>query len=154
MRQLDKQGNEVASELMDALVDESIERRFNIAFEQKVTEQEYNKKLAQRMERVMTRRSWTDQIKLRQEQQGYYRGEDGKVTAKAADEYRQLTTQVNLVLFGIPHFNCNRDLMSPEQQRTINIFEGLLTRWGEKYPAKTAAQLVNDCLEIFSLETV
>lgn len=151
---LNRQGNEAASELMDALVDESIERRFNNAFGQKVEEEEYNKKLAQRMERVLARRSWTDQIKARQEQQGYYRDSEGKITERATEEYKELTIQVNQVLFGQPHFNCDRDLMSLEQQSTIHAFEGFLTRWATKYPNKSASMLVNDCLNLFSVKVV
>jgi hypothetical protein len=55
--------NYTAIALLKALAVESIERRFNNAFDQKVTEDEYNERLKVRMQGIQTRRTLTDAIK-------------------------------------------------------------------------------------------
>lgn len=147
-------GNQNAFALIVALATESLERRADSIFNLKRTEEEYEARTKLRRERVLARRSWTDEIKARQEQQGYYRGEDSKITPQATEEYRALTVQVNLALFGQEHFECNRDTMTLEQQSTIHAFETFLTRWGVKYPQKSATVLVSDCLNLFTVKAV
>lgn len=145
-------GNRKAKGLVRALALESLERRADAAFNILRTEQEREQRAALRVKRIIAYRSWTDQVKLRQEQQGYYRDSEGKITARATAEYRDLTVKVNLSLFGQPHFNCDRDTMSLEQQVIIESFETFLARWAVKYPNKSATQLVGECLNIFSLQ--
>jgi hypothetical protein len=144
-------GNKEALALISALAIESLERRADTAFNRQRTEEEYEFRTELRRKRIVTRYLWTDQIKMRQEEQGYYRDEDGKITQQATDEYRELTRQVNQALFARPHFNCNRDTMTLKQQIAIEGFEELLTRWGAKHPNKNASELVADCLDIYTI---
>ncbi len=65
VRELDKQGNQIATALVDAFFEESIERRFDTAFEKKVSETEYNQRLVLRMSRLMARHAWTDILRDR-----------------------------------------------------------------------------------------
>jgi hypothetical protein len=145
-------GNQNAFALIVALATESLERRADSVFKIKRSEEEYEARTKLRRERVLARQSWTDQIKLRQEHHGYYRDENGKVSAKASEEYKRLTIKVNLVLFGQPHFEGNRDNMTLEQQSTIHAFETFMARWGAKYPDKEATVLVQDCLNLFDVK--
>lgn len=131
IRALDRKGNETAQAFTDAILEESLERRFDTAFGKEVTEQERNASLALRMQRIKARRSYTDLIKLHQEYLGYYGTQRGK------DEFRGLTTKVNLALFGQPHFKCDRDTMTPFQQRTIAAFEGTIFNKFDFFVEKT-----------------
>lgn len=136
-------GNKKASALLKALAIESIERRFDRAFGKVVTEQERDLKLAERYRRLQTRRDWTDIIKDIQETQGYYRTKIGN------EEFRDATVLVNRKLFGVDHFDCNRDNMTPEQQKIITQFEGGLVFYASKRKNRQSAyEIVKEYLEL------
>jgi hypothetical protein len=60
-----KHNNSVAIALLKASMQETIERRFDIAFNQRVEESERNERLALRMQRLLTRKTWTDVLQDR-----------------------------------------------------------------------------------------
>lgn len=136
-------GNKRAAALLRALAIESIERRFDRAFGKVVTEQERDLKLAERYRRLQTRRDWTDVIKDIQETQGYYKTKMGN------DEFREATVLVNRKLFGVDHFDCDRDNMTPEQQKIITQFEGGLVFYASKRKNRQSAyEIVKEYLEL------
>ena len=136
-------GNKRAAALLRALAIESIERRFDRAFGKVVTEQERDLKLAERYRRLQTRRDWTDVIKDIQETQGYYKTKMGN------DEFREATVLVNRKLFGVDHFDCDRDNMTPEQQKIITQFEGGLVFYSSKRKNRQSAyEIVKEYLEL------
>lgn len=63
IRVLSKKGNAVADEMIDAFLEESLDRRFAKAFDQVVAEDEYNRRLEARMQGKISRRALTDGIK-------------------------------------------------------------------------------------------
>lgn len=131
-------GNQKAIALIGALAIESLERRVDRAFGIKRSEEERDERLKLRMKRVANFFQWTDCIKTNQELQGIYRTDRGR------DQFAKLVTKVNLALFNQPHFCCDRDNMTDEQQNTIAPFEMLLKK---KYrPGCDLEQLIDDCL--------
>ena len=60
--QLTKRGNEIAAAFAEALVEEGIERRFDIAFKKVVEEEIRNARLKARIEGILHRNFWTDAI--------------------------------------------------------------------------------------------
>lgn len=136
--------NDSAFALVSALATETIERRFDRAFNQKVSEAEYDARLALRLQRLEARRSWTDVIKERLEQQELY---GNRVYASSV--FKDLTVQVNLALFGQPHFRCDRDNMTIKQQNLVGSFETLCARKAEQFPSDTAEELVEKVLLCF-----
>ena len=106
------------------------------------TIQKVNKELRDR--RVRTRRDWTDVIRDRMIAQGYYNDRD-----RVTEEFRYLTIKVNQALFGQPHFNCDRDTMTKDQQETIEIFERVLVRHSNKFPDRTPEELIDGALALF-----
>ncbi len=62
IRELDKKGNKTAQALVDALVLEGIERRFDAAFGKKIDEEKRNLWLKARVEGKTARRSLTDAV--------------------------------------------------------------------------------------------
>jgi hypothetical protein len=136
--------NRKAFALTAALATESIQRRFDRAFEQKVTEAEYDAALALRLERLQARRTWTDVVKDRMIAMGYYQ-DSGRVR----DEYKTLTVAANKALFNQPHFKCDRDNMTPEQQQLIGDFERAAQRKANKHPNATPQEIVEMVLQLF-----
>jgi len=134
-------GNTKAKALVEACLIESIERRADHALGIQVAESERNERLALRMKRIKTRYNWTDSLKAR------YQAQNG-VTPSSA-KYREWTVTANLVLFKQPHFCCDRDTMTPEQQRIIEGFEYLCCRWSEKYPTDSPEQILDRVLATF-----
>lgn len=62
---LARKGNEIANEFMLALTEEGLDRRFSKAFNQRVTEEEYQSRIALRLKRLEARRLWTDVLRDR-----------------------------------------------------------------------------------------
>ena len=141
VRELDKQGNAIATALVDAFFEESVERRFDTAFGKKVSETEYNERLALRMKRLMARHAWTDVLRDRHIQ-------CFGVKPKP-DQYKDWTVIVNEALFGRRHFNCDRDTMEMEEQRLIESFEYTAVRKAKKHPSATPDELLELTLMVF-----
>jgi hypothetical protein len=141
VRELDKQGNVIATALVDAFFEESVERRFDTAFGKKVSEAEYNERLALRMKRLMARHAWTDVLRDRHIQ-------CFGVKPKP-DQYKDWTVTVNEALFGRKHFQCDRDTMAMEEQRVIEAFEYMAVRKAKQKPKATPDQLLELALETF-----
>lgn len=129
-------GNKKAAALLKALAIESIERRFDRAFNKEVSEKERDLRLAERFKRLEARKEWTDIIKEIQECRGYYN------TPMGTEEFKELTVLVNLKLFGTPHFKCNRDNMTPLQQKRITQFESGLAMFAENRKASHSAEQI------------
>jgi hypothetical protein len=141
VRELDKQGNQIATALVDAFFEESIERRFDTAFEKKVSETEYNQRLVLRMSRLMARHAWTDILRDRHIQ---------IFGAKPSpNQFKQWTIKANQVLFHRDHFNGNRDNMELEEQRIIESFEFMAVRRANQNPNATPNQLLTMALDTF-----
>jgi hypothetical protein len=136
--------NNKAFALATALVTESIQRRFDRAFGQHVTEAEYDASLRLRLERLNARRGWTDVVKDRMLELGYYNDSE-----RVREEFRELTVTANLKLFNQPHFQCNRDQMTHEQQLLIGDFERAAERKARQYPNATPYQIVEMALMLF-----
>lgn len=134
-------GNTLAQSLVEALLEEGIERRFARAFNQKVEEEEYDEKLKLRMKRLFARHDWTDVLMNR------YIDLNG--VKPESHHYRKWTVAVNQKLFGQSHFCRNRDNMTPEQQQTIYDFERMAKRRAEQYPDISADELVIKALDTF-----
>jgi hypothetical protein len=135
---LAKQGNPIADSMARAFLHETPQRRFDTAAGKKVEESEYNKRLAQRMERVTARFEWTDAVMSRGlEKTGH---KPGRGT------YRDLTVKVNRVLFNRDHFYCDRDNMTPNQQRTITAFETMVANFANLFPDDSPDQLIERAL--------
>lgn len=141
VRELDKQGNAIASALVDAFFEESIERRFDTAFDKKVSEAEYNERLALRMKRLVARHAWTDVLRDRHIQCFGVKPDK--------EQYRLWTVRANEVLFSRRHFNCDRDTMAMEEQRVIEAFEYMAVRKAKQKPNAAPDQLLELALETF-----
>jgi hypothetical protein len=134
-------GNIPAKALLLALAEESIERRFNHAFDVKCTEEEYNEKLKLRIKRLMARHDYTDVLMNRHV--------DLFGTKPEPCHYRDWTVMVNQHLFGVKHFKCDRDNMTPEQQELISDFERTAKRFASKNAKLTPNELVIKTLDTF-----
>jgi hypothetical protein len=132
---------DLANGIIDACLAEAIERRADKGFNKKVSEEDYNYRQSIRHKRVQAFRAWTDIIKEKQEQEGYYG------TPEGSTEFGILVRKVNLKLFNVPNFSYNRDNMTIEQQIDITGFENLLNKQYKKFPEKNINQLINDCLD-------
>lgn len=141
IRYLDKKGNAIASAFTDAILQEGLERRFDVAFNVKVSEDERNKRLALRMSRLLARRLWTDTLMDR-----HIKLHGTKPTK---DQYKYWTVVVNQQLFNKPHFNCNRDIMNDDEQKTIELFERMAVRMANKYPTIDCDGLLDKALAMF-----
>ena len=141
IRALDKKGNEVAPAFMDAILEEGLERRFDHAFNIKVSEQERNARLELRVTRLLARKLWTDTLM----------NHHLKLTGvkPTPEQYRKWTVIVNKHLFNKPHFNCDRDNMESEEQLIINQFEFMAVRVCQKYPRLDCDSIVQKALETF-----
>ena len=62
-RALDKKGNPIASAIVDACVETSIEQAFDIAFDDKKKLEEYQDRIDKRVKGILARRTFTDAIK-------------------------------------------------------------------------------------------
>lgn len=138
-----ERGNRKASALMKALAHESVERRIDRALGIHVEESERDRQLLDRLSRLQARKDWTDRIKEYQEREGYY------MTLKGKSEFKTLTERVNKQLFGRTHFHCNRDTMTPQQQRLIENFEITLSRQVSKHPSLSITEVVDKALELY-----
>jgi len=141
IRELDRQGNPIASALIDVFIQESIDRRYDTAFGKKVSESERNQILAQRMKRLLARRAWTDLLQDR-----HIQCYGTKPTPK---QFKDWTVRVNQVLFSRNHFNCDRDNMQSEEQRTIEMFENMAIRRAGQNPQANPAALLELALDTF-----
>jgi hypothetical protein len=134
-------GNALAQSFCLASVSETLERRFDRAFEKVVDEEEYNHRLALRMKRVLARKDWTDVLMERHV--------DLYKVKPCPNDYRAWTTEVNWHLFDRPHFNSDRDTMSLAQQETIFDFERMAKRLAKKHPTYSPSKLIQLALETF-----
>jgi len=141
IRVMDRQGNPIASALIDVFIQESIDRRYDTAFGKKVSESERNQILAQRMKRLLARRAWTDLLQDR-----HIQCYGTKPTPK---QFKDWTVRVNQVLFARNHFNCDRDNMQSEEQRTIEMFENMAIRRAGQNPQANPAALLELALDTF-----
>jgi len=141
IRALEKKGNPIASTFTDAILQEGLERRFDIAFNVRVSEDERNKRLALRMGRLLARRLWTDTLMER------HLKLHGEKPTK--DQYKYWTVIVNERLFNQPHFNCNRDTMNNDEQKTIELFERMAVRMADKHPTIDCDGLLGHALAMF-----
>lgn len=139
---LSLKGDEKAKELMLALVEEGLDRRFSKAFGQRVTDEEYQARLALRMARLQARRLWTDT--LRDRSLALYG------VKPTSEQYRLWTVFVNNVLFSRDHFFCDRDNMNQKEQETIELFERMARRKAESHPQATPDELVCMALDSFA----
>jgi hypothetical protein len=125
-------GNKTAQAFNLACVEESIERRFNNAFDQKVTEDEYNERLKVRMQGIQTRRTLTDAIKD-------YIIKHSITGNEAKFMYINVTNALYISLSGCnaqkirkllkvdPHANV-RDFLDTKQLKNIDNCEDLMMR--------------------------
>jgi len=141
IRALDRQGNPIATALVDAFFEESVERRYDTAFGKKVTESERNQILAQRMKRLIARRGWTDIL-----QERHIECYGTKPTPK---QFRDWTVRVNQVLFSKTHFKCDRDNMQAEEQSIIETFEKMAVRRAGQNPKEEPTILLELALDTF-----
>jgi hypothetical protein len=139
--ELQKKGNPVADAFLRALIIEGIERRFDKAFGNFVEEQERNSRIQLGMERILARTEWTD-ILMKRSLELY------GVKPKAED-YRRWTIYVNKMLFGQPHFQCDRDNMTEWQQRLIKSFETTASFKAERYPKATPEEILTMTVNVF-----
>jgi len=134
-------GYPVARALASAFAEEAIDRRYDTAFGKKVSESERNQILAQRMKRLLARRGWTDVLQDR-----HVQCYGAKPTPK---QFKDWTVRVNQVLFSRKHFNCDRDNMQAEEQRTIEMFENMAIRRAGQNPKATPTILLELALDTF-----
>ena len=139
--ELQKKGNPVADAFLRALIIEGIERRFDKAFGKFVEEQERNNRIRLRMERILARTEWTDTLMNRSLK--LY-----GVKPKAQD-YQRWTVYVNKMLFDQPHFQCDRDTMSEEEQKIIKAFETTASFKAKKYPNATPDEIITMAVNVF-----
>ena len=141
IRALDKIGNPVASSFTDAILEEGLERRFDLAFNQLVDEAERNARIELRMKRIMARHQWTDILMNRHLKQTGLK--------PLPEDYKRWTVTVNNKLFNKPHFNRNRDNMSFDEQLLIEQFEFMAARVADKFPDLSCNMLLEKTLETF-----
>lgn len=132
-------GHKVALAFLDAIIDEGLDRRFNRAFDIKVTEDEYNEKIKFRVLRVEARLEWTDVLMKRHLEIFGCKPEP--------KQYAYWTKRVNMFLFGQSNFNYDRDTMTKKQQETIQHFEICAVRWSEQNPDMDCEELLEMMLE-------
>jgi hypothetical protein len=138
-----EKSNAHAIAILAACAIEALERRADSAFGKLRTEDERNQRLLLRKQRILARREWTDVVKDFQVAKGYYG------TKQGSEEFKRLTVLVNLKLFGQPHFCCDRDMMTLEQQRVIESFETFLCRRANKCVTDDPYELVATTLELW-----
>jgi hypothetical protein len=141
IRALDKKGNPIAIAFIDAILVESLERRFDNSFGKKVSEEERNARLELRIKRILARHKWTDTL---MERHVKLFG-----TKPSPEQYREWTVEVNKALFNKPHFKCDRDNMEIDEQLLIEQFEFMAVRNAQKFPDISCNELVRKALETF-----
>jgi len=135
-------GNPVAIDMSRAMIGMSLKQLFSDAFNVKFDADDRQAYLVQRMKRVAAFFRWTDCIKDYQIKQGIYGTPEGR------EMFADCVRLVNRRIFGQPHFHCNRDTMTMEQQIEIESFETLLRR---KYtPGSNIVQVINHCLDFYA----
>lgn len=134
-------GNVIAQSLSQVLMEEALERRFARAFGVKLDEDELHERLKLRMKRLLARHDWTDVLMNRHV--------DLTGEKPLPSQYKKWTVTVNKRLFGQPHFCCNRDTMTAEQQKTIYDFESMAQRRAMQHPTISADELVIKALDTF-----
>lgn len=94
------------------------------------------------MERIVALRTWTDIVR------------DRSValigTPPQPEMYRELIVSVNRALFGQPHFKCDRDNMTPDQQRVITSFETMLSVFADRFPDDHPSELVDRAIRAWT----
>lgn len=138
---LARKGNEIANEFMLALTEEGLDRRFSKAFNQRVTEEEYQSRIALRLKRLEARRLWTDVLRDR--------SLDLWNEKPTPEQYRLWTVLVNERLFNKRHFQCNRDNMDLMEQETVELFERMAERKSKLHPNATPDELIEMALASF-----
>lgn len=138
---LAKKGNAIANELMLALVEEGLDRRFSKAFNKRVADDEYQERLALRMKRLQARKLWTDVLRDRS-----LKLYNQKPTP---EDYKLWTVLVNERLFNKRHFCCDRDNMEQWEQETIELFERMAERKAKLHFQATPDDLVEMALSSF-----
>lgn len=138
---LARKGNEIANEFMLALTEEGLDRRFSKAFNQRVTEEEYQSRIALRLKRLEARRLWTDVLRDR--------SLDLWNEKPTPEQYRLWTVLVNERLFNKRHFQCNRDNMDLMEQETVELFERMAERKSKLHPNATPDELIEIALASF-----
>ena len=136
-----KRDNAIADALIQSLLEEGFERRFDTAFGKKVDEAEYNERLALRMKRLLARRQWTDVLRDR-----HVKCFGEKPSPK---QFKDWTVLANEVLFNRKHFNCDRDNMNMEEQRLIEHFEYMAAYQAGRNPELDPEQLLGLALSAF-----
>ena len=139
--QMSLKGDKVARELMLALVDEGLDRRFSRAFGKRIDEDEYQQRLTLRMQRILARKLWTDILRDR--------SLDLYGVKPTSQQYKEWTVIVNNRLFNRDHFNCDRDNMSQEEQEYITLFEKMAERKAKLHGKATPDELVEMALAAF-----
>jgi len=134
-------GDNLAQALSQAFIEETLERRFARAFGVKIDEDEFNEKLKFRIKRLLARHDWTDVLMNR------YVDLNG--VKPLPRHYREWTVTVNKKLFGQPHFRCDRENMTTEQQQTIYDFERMAKRRAEQFPTIQPDELIIRALDTF-----
>jgi hypothetical protein len=138
---LAKDENVIADTIIKSFLKEPLQRRFDIAFGKKVSESEYNKQLAFRYKRLLSRRLWTDVL-----QERHLQCFGVKPTS---EQFKHWTVRANQVLFGKRHFNCDRDTMEQEEQRIIEAFEFMAVRRAKQNPNVNPDKLLELALDTF-----
>lgn len=134
-------GNPIADEFLDAILEEGLDRRFARAFNLRVDEEEYDARIRQRMDRILARTTYTDFIRNR-----YLELYGTKPPQRL---YRDITVMVNRKLFGRDHFFCDRDNMNETQQQAIAHFETFVNLRAKNHPGEDPAIVVEKVLQVF-----
>ena len=134
-------GNPVADVIVKSLLHEPIQRRYDTAFNKKVSEAEYNALLALRYKRILARHAWTDVLQERHLQ--------CFGTKPNPNQFKNWTVKVNEALFSKKHFNCNRDNMEEGEQRMIESFEYMAVRRAKQHPNATPDELLALALDTY-----
>jgi len=127
-------GNELAQKFALAAIEETLERRFDIAFDRKRTEKEYNARLKARVEGKESRLSFTDSIKAYIERNNITGNEAKFMYKNATDKlYSCLTGYSSTKKFrekeNIPSKHSPRDYASSIDLIHINEVESAAARW-------------------------
>ncbi len=103
-------------------------------------EKEYQRALV--FNRLQAFKSWTDIIKERHMK--FYG------VAPSGDYYADKVRKVNLALFGVPHFKCDRNNMNQEQQELITEFERNLVSKAKRKPDWHVDAIINSVLDFMN----
>ena len=134
-------GHPLAVEMTRALVGLSLHQLFCDSFGVEFGPAQRQEFLGDRLKRVSAFYGWTDCIKDYQQRQGIYGTDQGNRM------FGDCIRLVNRRLFDQPHFNCDRDTMTIEQQLDIETFETLLKRHYK--PGANVTDVIYKCLDFF-----